>query len=314
MPDQTPRSPDLHPLLARILDLQAGKSLVGSAPDEARADVRTRSQPLLAAFKPTTEITDFSIDGPGGPLNMRLFMPADAEGPLPVILFFHGGGWVLCDLDTHSPLANALAQASGAAVLMVDYRLAPEHPFPAALEDGLAAIDWVATHAAGNDLDGSRLVLAGDSAGGNLAAVLARGCRDRAGPPISGQYLLYPVIDLPDPERWPSYAAFADYGLDAPTMAWFWHLYAGGAAPGDDLLPLQAKLEGLPPALVQTAQFDVLRDEGEAYGAALAQAGVAVSAERWPGMNHGFASLVPLLPEAGEAIASAGGWLRRLLA
>lgn len=302
-------SPDLHPLLAHMLKVAPRPPLGGQSPQEARAAVKANAAPLLARFEPVSTITNFAIRGVEGDLPLRLLVPPSADSLLPVIVFLHGGGWVLCDNDTHAPMADALASASGAAVLMVDYRLAPEHPFPAALEDGLAALDWVAAHGAERGLDASRIALAGDSAGGNLAAILARGCRDRGTPSIRAQYLIYPVIDLPDPHAYPSYGTCGDYGLSADDMAWFWSLYAGSATPDEDLLPLRADLSGLPPALVHTAQFDVLRDEGQVYAAALAGAGVPVSVKCWPGMIHGFMSLTGPLEVADAAAIEAGAWL-----
>ncbi len=308
-------SPALHPLLAHLLTMDARQPAGSQSPEEARASMKRRVAPLLSAFEPKCAIRDFNVPGPGGDLPVRLLTPQDdAEGLRPVIVFFHGGGWVVCDNETHTPLADALAAASGAAVLMVDYALAPELPFPAAIKDGLAALDWVVASGADQGLDCTRMALAGDSAGGNLAAVLARRCRDRSTPDIRAQYLIYPVIDLPDPSRYPSYDACADYGLTASDMAWYWSLYAGSAAAGIDLLPLRADLHGLPPALVHTAAFDVLRDEGQAYAAAMAGAGVSVSAKVWPGMIHGFLSLIGPLDVAEVAAAEAGIWLRARLA
>lgn len=315
--------PDLHPLLAHMLGLAPRPPAGTQTPQEARASMKTRVAPLLAAFQPCCTISDLSVpttaSGQDADLPLRLLCPPgssppESEGPLPVIVFFHGGGWVVCDNDTHTPMADALAMASGAAVLMVDYALAPEHPFPAAIEDGLAALDWLMAQGAAHGLDASRIALAGDSAGGNLAAVLARGCRDRGGPAIAAQYLIYPVIDLPDPDAYASYTECADYGLSAADMAWYWSLYAGAASPGPDLLPLQADLAALPPTLIHTAQFDVLRDEGAAYGAALVRAGVATSMKCWPGMIHGFLSLTGPLDVADRAATDAGAWLRAQLA
>jgi acetyl esterase len=309
------RHPDLHPFLAHSLELQESLPPLASLPvAEAREAVRRRMAPVLQAFSPRCAQQELAIPGPGGPLALRLLTPA-GEGPYPVILFLHGGGWALCDLDIYQPFADALAAASGAAVLMVDYRLAPEHPFPAALEDAQAALDWLWPHAEAHDLDNSRVALAGDSAGGNLFAVLARGCRDRGGPPLRAQYLAYPVIDLPDPDRYLSYAEVGDdHGLARADIAHYWSLYAGTARPGPDLLPLLAPLEGLPPALIHTAQFDILRSEGEAYAIALEERGVPTHYHCWPGMIHGFLSLVGLLAEADMALRQAGVWLERKLA
>jgi acetyl esterase len=280
-------------------------------PVVARAAMAARVAPLLAAAPMHPDVTDIEIPGAEGVVPLRILRP-DGPAPHPVVLFLHGGGWVVCSNDTHQPLAAAIARCSGAAVVMVDYRLAPEHAFPAAVDDCTAALAWVRREGAANGLDPARIVVAGDSAGGNLAAVLARRVRDAGDPPLAGQWLIYPVIDLPDPAIYPSYVENdAGYGLSTAAMAWYWHQYAGSAAPGPDTIPIGAEnLAGLPPALVQTAQYDVLRDEGEAYAARLATAGVPVSVARHPGMIHGFLSLAAMLPAADAALQQGCDWLR----
>ncbi|WP_416907194.1 MAG: alpha/beta hydrolase [Polymorphobacter sp.] len=312
-PDDT-----LHPVLAEMLRAVPRLPAGSQTPAEARAAMKTRMAPLVAGFAPKGAVSDHLIPTSHGgikaDLPVRLVRPNGADTALPVIVFFHGGGWVVCDNDTHLPMADALAEASGAAVLMVDYALAPEAPFPAAIEDGRAAIDWLAAAGADLGLDAARVALAGDSAGGNLAAVMARDSRDRGVAGLRAQYLIYPAIDLPDPARHASYADCGAYGLSGEDMAWYWSLYAGGATPGPDLLPLMADLEGLAPALVHTARFDVLRDEGHAYAAALARAGVEVSAKCWPGMIHGFLSMRGMVDSVDVAIGEAGAWLRVRLA
>jgi len=304
----------LDPIIAQ--SLAAGRDappLDTMLPAEARAAVRARIAPLLAMAPPPENRDDIVIEGPGGDLALRILRPATPR-PHPVVLFFHGGGWVLCDLDTHQPQASALSRAADAAVVMVDYRLAPEAPFPAAIDDCMAALAWVRREGGAHGLDGSRIVVAGDSAGGNLAAVVARRARD-TGQALAGQYLIYPVTDLPDPARYPSYIENSDHGLTAAAMAWFWHLYAGSAVPGPDAVPMLAgDLAGLAPALVQTAQYDGLRDEGEAYAARLAAAGVPVSLARHAGMNHGFLAFMGLVAGADAAIAQGAAWLRTRLA
>ncbi len=306
----------LDPIIANILAGSPAPAPPGSeTPEESRAAMRARVAPLLAMAPHHAAIEDVTIPGPGGSMVLRILRP-DGDGPHPVVLFLHGGGWVVCDLDTHQPLAAALCRHSGAAVVMVDYRLAPEHPFPAAIDDCAAALDWVANQGVAHGLDSARIVVAGDSAGGNLAAVLARRVRDQYGEALAGQYLIYPVIDLPDPQQYPSYVENdLHYGLTMEAMAWYWHLYAGAAAPDADAIPMLADdLAGIAPALIQTAQYDVLRDEGEAYGARLAAAGVAVSVARHPGMIHGFLAMAGIVPGADAAIAQGGNWLRARLA
>lgn len=312
------RSPDLDPFLEQMLSMSPRAAAGSQTAPEARASMKALVAPMLAAFQPRSTITNLTVPAAATArevdLPLRLVRPTASDELLPVIVFFHGGGWVVCDNETHTPMAEALAQASGAAVLMVDYALAPEHPFPAAIEDGLAALDWLTAQGAAHGLDASRIALSGDSAGGNLAAVMARGCRDRGGPTIRAQYLIYPVIDLPDPATYPSYAACDEYGLTGAVMAWYWSQYAGSVSPGPDLLPLHAELTDLPPTLIHTAQFDVLRDEGMAYAAALVRAGVSTSVKCWPGMIHGFLSLTGPLDVANRAATDAGAWLRTQLA
>ncbi len=277
----------------------------------ARAAMMDRVAPLLAAAPAHPDVEDVRCPGPGGDVALRILRPATL-GPHPVVLFMHGGGWVVCNNDTHQPLAAMIARRTGAAVVMVDYRLAPEHVFPAAIDDCEAALAFVHAEGAARGFDTSRVAVAGDSAGGNLAAVLARRVRDARRPPLVGQYLIYPVIDLPDPARYPSYIENgAGYGLSLEGMAWYWSQYAGTAQPGPDAIPMLADdLASLAPTLVQTAQYDVLRDEGEAYAARLAGAGVPVSIARHPGMIHGFLSLAGVLPAAEAALVQGCDWLR----
>ena len=213
-------------------------------------------------------------------------------------------------LDTYEPLATALANASGAVVYNVDYRLAPEHPFPAAVADAEAALHWVAEHAADSD----RIAVAGDSAGANLATVVARRARAAGGPAVRHQLLVYPALDPTMASA--SYRELGEgYLLSAADMRWYWHQYIGCADPSHpDLAPaLAADLAGLPPATVITAEYDPLRDEGEDYARTLEAAGVPVTLRRWPGVTHGFFRWRVATPAAGEAIAAAGEALRGAL-
>jgi len=228
-----------------------------------------------------------------------------------VVLFFHGGGWVLGDLDTHDGLCRRLALASSAVVVSVAYRLAPEHPYPAAVDDAWDALGWVADHAGEIGGDPSLLAVAGDSSGGNVAAALALRARDRGGPTVGAQVLLYPPLDGRCDS--PSYAARADDGgtITRTQMQWFWAQYAGGADVDDPLLsPLRADVAGLPPTLVVVAGFDPLRDDGRAYAGRLADAGVPVQLEEYPDTFHGFLGF-DMLPEAQQALASVADWLGR---
>jgi acetyl esterase len=218
---------------------------------------------------------------------------------------------VVGDLDTHDQVCRSIASRAGATVVAVHYRLAPEHPFPAALEDGAAAVRWTAEHAAELGVDRARLAVGGDSAGGNLAAALALESRDGRLPPLSLQILIYPVTDA----SWDTgtYREFATgYGLTRSNMIWFWEVY-GGAGRADDprVSPLRAReLRGTAPALVLTAEFDVLRDEGERYAARLHEAGVPVRCIRFRGLAHGFIRMGAVFPQADRALSDIAGAIR----
>ena len=261
----------------------------------------------------TVPTEDRSVPGPAGDIPVRVYRP-DAESPLPVVVYFHGGGWVIGDLDTHDAICHRLAAGVPSVVVSVDYRLAPEHPYPAAVEDADAATRWVAGHAADLGADPARLAVAGDSAGGNLAAVVARHARDAGGPPIAFQLLVYPGTDLT--ASLPSHVENGTgYLLDEGTMRYFLGCYLGDGDPRDpDASPLFADdLSGLPPALVLTAGFDPLRDEGEAYAERLREAGVAVVTSRYDGMIHGFYGLDNLVDEARRATDETTTALRHAL-
>lgn len=239
-----------------------------------------------------------------GDVPVRLYRPS--AGTLPVVVFFHGGGWTLGSLKSHDSVCRRVAADTGAAVLAVDYRLAPEHPFPAAIDDAWAATRWVFDCTSELGLDGSRLAVAGDSAGGNLAAVVARLCRDE-GLELRQQVLIYPIIDrrLDRPSMIENATGFV---LERADMEWFWSLYDPRriAACDSRAVPLAVgDLSGLAPCVVITAEHDPLRDEGEEYGAKLADAGVPTTVRRFDGMFHGFVSMLDLLPAADEAIAVA---------
>jgi acetyl esterase len=309
----------LDPQVRKLLDeLVVGRPAIDSLPvavgRRAYADSSARLIPRPAAPVP---VEDRSIEGPAGPIRVRIYRPQTAAGSHPLVVYFHGGGWVVCDLDTHDALCRRLSLGADAVVVSVDYRLAPEHRFPAAPDDCAAATRWAVAHAASLGADPRRVVLAGDSAGGNLAAAVTLRLRDEDGPRVAGQLLLYPVTD-----HWtagfPSYAECADgYGLTRAAMAWFWDHYLGGpldavqaGALSPQAAPLRAAdLRGLPSALVLTAEYDVLRDEGEAYAARLREAGVDAVLERCAGMHHGFASWGGVLDGADRAVARACAWI-----
>ncbi|MCH2414269.1 MAG: alpha/beta hydrolase [Acidimicrobiales bacterium] len=249
-------------------------------------------------------VEDLEVPGPDGPLPVRVYRPDGAAVPAPVVVFFHGGGWVLGSIATHDATCRGLANRTGAVYVSVDYRLAPEHPYPAAPEDCYAATCWVADHAADLGVDPGRLAVAGDSAGGNLAAVVCQMARDRSGPAIAFQLLIYPVTDL-DFDRWPSMEENADGPLlTREGMDWFARHYVGTLPfTGDPYAaPIRAAdLSGLPPAYVATAGHDPLRDEGAGYAEALAAAGVTVGYDNFATMIHGFVGFADVVPAAGEA-------------
>lgn len=256
-------------------------------------------------------VEDRRLPGPAGEIPVRVYR-ARLDAHLPALMWFHGGGWVLGDIDTHDRLCRSLANRIGCTVVSVDYRLAPEHRFPAAAEDCYAATAWVVDNAETLHCDSRRVAIGGDSAGGNLSAVVAQMARDRGGPALIFQLLVYPVTDAS--LETPSYRDNAEgYLLSAAGMRWFWDHYVPNAVDRANpyAAPLRAtRLTDLPPALVITAGFDPLRDEGEAYAEALKQAGIATTLTRYPGMIHGFFGMESLLSEAGRAMDQATGALR----
>jgi acetyl esterase len=258
------------------------------------------------------EVAPVAFPGPihdvdAGGVPGRLYRPLGGEDP-PTVLFAHGGGWVLGDLETHDGVCRQLAALSGRAVLSVDYRRAPEHPGPAASDDLDTAARWLRSGGAVRyGVRGDQLAVCGDSAGGHLAAVAARRGRD-GGTPYACQALICPVLDPAmnyDPE-------LERYGLSGAEMRFFWDAYAPADRRGhEDFAPLLGDPSGLPPTLVITAEYDVLRDEGEAYAARLAAAGVSAVAVRYQGMNHGFFRKTALIDAAGAALAQAAVALRQ---
>ncbi len=281
---------------------------------DARAQFAARDFPGLR--RPTIgHVTNRDMQGPGGPLALRVYTPA-GKGPFPLMVFFHGSGFVVCSLDTHDGMCRNLCAGTGCVVVSVDYRLAPEAKFPAAPDDCLAATRWAAANAAALGADPGRILVAGDSAGGNLAAVTALRIRDEGGPALLGQLLIYPVTDYYDSGS-PSMIENAEgYGLTRAGMIWFWNHYLPAPEDGANphASPLRARnLSGLPPALVVTAELDPLRDEGEAYAERLRQAGVKTEMKRWDGMNHGFFFWPGVVDRAGLAMDEACAGVRAML-
>lgn len=304
----------LGPQAQALLEQMAAS---GAPPLSAQSVAEAR-QALLAFAQlggdpeSVNHVEDRKLPGPDAGIPVRIYTPA-GSGPFPVLVYFHGGGWVLCDLETHDPVCRSLANAARCIVVSVDYRLAPEHKFPAALDDCYAATQWVMNNATLINGDPTRVAVGGDSAGGNLAASVALMARDRGGPAIIFQLLVYPVTDYYTPGT-PSYQQNADgYFLTRDDMVWFWNHYLNGEADAANpyACPLRAaSLADLPPALVITAEFDPLRDEGEIYAARLRAYGVAAELVRYDGMIHGFLSMAGVLDQGRNALAFAASRLR----
>ncbi|HEV8143544.1 MAG TPA: alpha/beta hydrolase [Methylomirabilota bacterium] len=262
-------------------------------------------------------VTNVVAETDAGAIPVRLYRPAgaDAGTPLPTLVYFHGGGWVIGDLETHDVLCRQLTAEAAMMVVSVDYRLAPEHKFPAAADDAWAATRWIVANAGRLGLDTRRLAIGGDSAGGNLAAVVALMARDAGAPSIACQVLLYPVTNVGTETQ--SYRDFADgYLLTRDSMRWFFDHYLASSDQAADwrVSPLRARsLAGVAPALVVTAGFDPLRDEGEAYAQALRAAGVSVDYICYGGMIHGFVPMGRLIDTGNRAVSHIAGSLREAL-
>ena len=262
-------------------------------------------------------VQPLAIPSPTGPIPARIYTPMrlrKTNGLAPCLVFFHGGGWVIGDLDSHDVVCRKLADEGELIVISVNYRLAPEHKFPAAVEDAITATTWIAGNSKQLDIDASRLMVGGDSAGGNLAAVVAISARDGNGPTIAGQVLIYPATDfaLAHPSHSEPETSIL---LTHSVIRWFRDHYLNGAADADDwrASPARAKtLIGLPPAYVLTAGADPLRDEGDEYARRLKEAGVPVTYRTFPGQFHGFFTMGKLLQQANVAASEIGAWLKAL--
>jgi acetyl esterase len=310
-------TPGLDPGLAAMLEMieRLGLPRMGEGtPPEARAAFRRVTCDIRPpdVVVPVGSVEDGELAGPAGALRTRTYRPADVAGAVPTVLFLHGGGWVIGDLDTHDNQARRLCRDLGAVVVSLDYRRAPEAPFPEPVHDAWAGLRWVADHVGELGGDAGRLAVCGDSAGGNLAAALARRARDAGGPALAAQLLLYPGLDVAaDPATYPSRLENREgYLLGLQDMEWFGAHYVGAwAAAGNpltdpDLSPLHAAdLRGLAPAVVVVAEFDPLRDEGAAYAAALVAAGTPAELVRAGGMIHGFFDLGPVSDAVEAAVA-----------
>jgi acetyl esterase len=303
----------LSPLDPQVAAMRARRAETSTPPlytlslAEARAadlaDIRAAS----GGGEPVGAVADREIPGPGGPLPIRIYHPSaqhEAEPARPALVYFFGGGWTLGTLDTCDAICRSLTNAAGCVTVSIQYRLAPEHPFPAAIDDCYAGISWVSEHAAELGVDPDRLAVGGDSAGGNLAAAVSIAARERGGPALRHQLLVYPNTD------YKADTASLREGVDELlfnrwSVAWYWSHYLTSDADGLSPLasPLRAEdLSGLPPATVITAEFDPLRDEGEQYAERLRDAGVPVEARRYDGMIHGFFAMAGTLDRGREAI------------
>jgi len=301
--------------LIEVLDQQFPR--VDTVSSAAKARQIAKQMPRPAEVEPVGAVEDRVVPGPHGDVPVRIYWPA-TDGPRPGIVYFHGGGFVICDLDSHDGACRRLVNAIDAVVVSVDYRLAPEHRWPAAADDAAAATEWVADHAGELGIDPERLAVAGDSAGGNLGAVVALMARDRGGPRLAFQLLVYPVIDLGATRS--DHASQREnaegYFLTTAQMDWYRDQYLAEDAHGEEpyASPIKAaSLAGVAPACVVTAEMDPLRDEGEAYARALDAAGVPVTLYRAPGMFHGFFNMDAVLDGSKDAQRVAYDALRAAL-
>jgi acetyl esterase len=290
-------SPVLEPITQKLIDglAAAGGPPIYTLTPQAARDLLTRVQETPVKKAPASiEDTTFPV-GPTGTTRIRIVRPDGAKGVTPVVMWFHGGGWILGDKDTHDRLVREFASGTGATVIFVDYDRAPEARYPVAIEQAYGATKYVAEHARELGVDASRLAIAGDSVGGNMTAVVALMAKERKGPQIVFQLLYYPVTDASLSE--PSYAEFRDGPwLSKPEMAWFWDAYlpdraARAAITASPLNATVEELRGLPDALIIVDENDILRDEGEAYARKLSQAGVRVTSTRYNGTIHDFVML-----------------------
>jgi len=294
-----------------------GRPMEQMTPAEIRADRAARFDAFADLAGPKQEVArveDRAVPGPADPVPVRVYWPLDGVG-LPGLVYFHGGGFALGNLDGVDRILRALCNASGCVIVSVDYRLAPEHKFPAAVNDAYAAVKYVVEHAAEFGMDPARIAVGGDSAGANLATVACLVARERGGPALAFQLLVYPMVDYLDDR--PSLHEFAEgHFLTQPMIRCFWNHYLSRLDDGlhPHASPMQAtSLEGMPPALVITAECDPLRDQGEAYAERLSDGGASVALMRYEGAIHGFFNLAGVVDAGRDAIADAGAALRAAL-
>ena len=307
-----PLDPDAQALLDAMI--KAGRpQFEALGPVKARQQMRDMRAALKQPVPEVAEVRDIAVPSKAGAIPVRLYRGTTASGTTqPLLVFFHGGGWVFGDIETHDNLCRALANSGACTVISVDYRLAPEHKFPAAVDDCFAVVTWAHANAAALGVDATRIAVGGDSAGGNLAAVVAMRAQQAGSPRISMQILFYPVTDLAMDTA--SYAQQGkDYNLTATAMRWFRDLYLNNEAEFTDwrVSPLKAKdLAKLPPTYLAIGGCDPLHDEAVAFAKALDRAGVPVTLREYPGQMHGFASMSGFLRSADEVIAETGAMLR----
>ena len=310
----------LHPQTQALLDLMIARGIPPThtlTPTEARAFYRERRGFTQPAPPPVALVRDLLADGPHGAIPLRLYRPVGSvdSAVLPVLVYYHGGGWVIGDLDTHDTLCRELANGAGCAVVAVDYRMGPERRFPAAVDDCIAATRWLHSHAAELRLDATRLAVGGDSAGGNLAAVVSISAREAGDLPIAYQLLIYPATD--QHRTMPSHTTNGQgYVLTTDTMDYFTGHYIADSAQYKDWRAsplLHPDLSKLPPALVLTAGYDPLRDEGAAYAERLTAAGNLATYVCFERQIHGFITMGKVLDEANTAVALCAAELKRAL-
>jgi acetyl esterase len=300
-------------LLLALMDRTGAPAIDRLSPTEARRHMALNARMLALSAEPLARVEQLTLRGPAGPIPARLYAATHAPDPRPLLVYYHGGGWVVGGLDTHEVVCRFLAREARVQVLSVDYRLAPEHRFPSAVEDALAAFRIATQEAAALGADPARIAVSGDSAGGNLAAVVSQlAAQGGTDTPPAFQLLFYPVTDLS--KKHASYRTFADgFFLTERTMDWYRKHYLAHEDEAFDprASPLLSKdLTALPPAHIVTAGFDPLRDEGEAYAARLREAGVPVTLRRHPGQIHGFCNVSAVARSARAALVEAAAALR----